>query len=311
MKYLVGTRGSPLSLAQTEWVIRRLAEANPGCDYEVVRITTRGDTDARPLFAIDQRGMFEREVDLAVAEERVDFAVHSMKDVPSGLPAGLRLACVPKRAPANDVLVSADGSTLEGLPPNSTVGTSSLRRAVQATRKRPDIAVKPVRGNIGTRIGKVGGPDYDAVILAAAGIGRLGLGVRHEVLPLDDFVPSPGQGALAVVAREGDAGTASMLGGIEDPDSRLEAEAERALSSAVDSGCRFPVGAYARAGGGELTLRASAFSVDGSRSLAVEKTGPKSDPASLGVLAGRELRERGLGDLALNWRERLEEWNGG
>lgn len=305
----MGTRGSRLSVAQTSRVICELEGANPGCRYETVPITTRGDTDPRPLFAIDQKGIFEKEVDRAVAEKKVDFAVHSLKDVPSDLPGGLCLACVPKREQVNDVLISKDGLPLEGLPQNATVGTSSLRRAVQIARKRPDITVRPIRGNIETRIKKIDGSNYHAVVLASAGVRRLGLDVRLAVLPVDDFSPSPGQGALAIVARKDDHGTISMLEKIQDPDSRAEAEAERALSSAVGSGCRFPVGAYARSGGGMLTLRVSAFSVDGSRSIAVERAGPKSDPVSLGNLAAAELRERGIDGLALNWREKVEEWN--
>ena len=261
------------------------------------------------MFAIDQKGIFEKEVDRAVAEKKIDFAVHSLKDVPSDLPDGLSLACVPRRGPVNDVLISSDGLSLEDLPQNAVVGTSSLRRAVQITRKRPDITVKPIRGNIETRIEKIDGSGYDAVVLAAAGIGRLGLDVRHSVLSVDDFSPSPGQGALAIVAHRDDHETISMLKKIEDPDSRLEVEAERSLSSAVDSGCRFPVGAYAKSDGRMLTLKVSAFSVDGYKSIMVEKTGNKSDPVSLGRLVGRELHERGINDLALNWREMVEEWN--
>ena len=311
MRYLIGTRGSQLSIAQTRWVIDRLQEANPDCEYGIVPITTRGDTDPRPLFEVDQKGIFEKEVDTAVVEKKVDFAVHSMKDVPSNLPGGLSLACVPKREMVNDVIISRDGSTLEDLPHNATVGTSSLRRAVQVTRKRSDVTVKPIRGNIETRIRKIDYSDYDAVVLAYAGIIRLGLDVKYAVLPTDDFVPSPGQGALAIVARTGDHDTISMLKRIEDNDSRLEVEAERALSSAIDSGCRFPVGAYAKSDGTMIALKVSAFSVDGSRSLVVEKTGSKSDPFSLGDLAGRELQERGIVDLASNWRKKVKEWNKG
>ena len=170
MKYLVGTRGSRLSVAQTNWVIGKLKDANPECSYEIIPITTKGDVDPRPLFAIDQKGIFEKEVDRAVAEKKVDFAVHSLKDVPSDLPDGLSLACVPKRESINDVLISKDDLSLEALPQNATVGTSSLRRAVQLTRKRPDITVKPIRGNIETRIKKISGTNYDAVVLASAGL---------------------------------------------------------------------------------------------------------------------------------------------
>lgn len=286
-----------------------MKNSNPGSTYEVIPITTKGDTDSRPLFTIDQKGIFEKEVDRAVSEKKADFAVHSLKDVPSELPVGLSLACVPRRAAVHDVLISRQGLLLEDLPHKAIVGTSSLRRAVQIMRKRPDLTVKPIRGNIETRIKKIESHDYDAIVLASAGIERLGLDIPHIDLPVDDFSPSPGQGALAIIARRKDDETISMLKKIEDPDSRLEVDAERALSSAVDSGCRFPVGAYAKSDGMLLTLKVSAFSVDGSKSITVEKTGDKSDPVSLGSLVGRELQDRGINDLALNWRENVEEWN--
>ncbi len=309
MKYIVGARGSQLSVAQTNWVISELKKVNPDSEYEIKTITTKGDTDTRPLFTIDQKGIFEKEIDRAVAQKEVDFAVHSLKDVPSEIDDSLILACIPKREVVNDVFISSDGSTLETIKPGAVIGTSSLRRAVQVTRKRSDVIVKPIRGNIETRIRKVFDENYDAVILAQAGISRLGVDVKFTQLPIDDFSPSPGQGAIAIVARADDSQTISMLKKIEDADSRLEIEAERALSDFVDSGCRFPVGAYAKSNGSEMTLSVVAFSVDGKKSLQVNKTGNKTDPKSIGKSAGEELREKGVNELALNWREKVEEWN--
>ncbi len=309
MKYIVGARGSQLSVAQTNWVIQELKKVNPDSEYEIKTITTKGDTDTRPLFTIDQKGIFEKEIDRAVAQKEVDFAVHSLKDVPSEIDDSLILACIPKREVVNDVFISSDGSTLETIKPGAVIGTSSLRRAVQVTRKRSDVIVKPIRGNIETRIRKVFDENYDAVILAQAGISRLGVDVKFTQLPIDDFSPSPGQGAIAIVARADDSQTISMLKKIEDADSRLEIEAERALSDFVDSGCRFPVGAYAKSNGSEMTLSVVAFSVDGKKSLQVNKTGNKTDPKSIGKSAGEELRKKGVNELALNWREKVEEWN--
>jgi len=309
LKYIVGARGSQLSVAQTNWVISELKKVNPDCDYEIKPITTKGDTDTRPLFTIDQKGIFEKEIDRAVAQKEVDFAVHSLKDVPSELDENLILASIPKREVVNDVFISSDDSTLDDIREGSVIGTSSLRRAVQVSRKRPDVIVKPIRGNIETRIRKVSGEDYDAIVLAQAGISRLGVDVKHTLLSIDDFSPSPGQGAIAIVARADDSETISMLKKIEDDDSRLEIEAERSLSDYVDSGCRFPLGAYAKSDGSEITLTVSAFSVDGKQSLQVNKTGKKEDPKSLGKNAGEELRRKGVNDLALNWREKVEEWN--
>ena len=190
MKYIVGARGSQLSVAQTNWVISELKKVNPDSEYEIKTITTKGDTDSRPLFTIDQKGIFEKEIDRAVAQKEIDFAVHSLKDVPSQIDNTLILACIPKREVVNDVFISSDGSSLETIKPGAVIGTSSLRRAVQVTRKRPDVTVKPIRGNIETRIRKASGENYDAIVLAQAGITRLGVDVKYSQLSIDDFFPS-------------------------------------------------------------------------------------------------------------------------
>ena len=308
MNYTIGARGSRLSVAQTRWIAEELGRANPDSQYTIVPISTRGDADPRPLFAIDQRGIFEKEIDRAVAQRRVDFAVHSLKDVPSELDADLTLACIPRRQAIHDVIISGDGAGLDSIASGGVVGTSSLRRAVQIMRKRPDLQIKPIRGNIETRIGKVSG-EYDAVVLAQAGIARLKLDVKYVRLPLDEFCPSPGQGALAIVARADEPQTIKMLKKIEDAQSRGEIEAERALSCNIESGCRFPVGAYAVSDGDEMTLRAVAFSVDGKVSISAQKTGPADNPGDLGRRAAEDLQKQGMDGLALNWREKVEEWN--
>ena len=309
MKYVVGARGSQLSVAQTNWVMSELTKIHPDSEFELNKITTKGDTDSRPLFTIDQKGIFEKEIDRAVAIGDVDFAVHSLKDVPSQLDDGLVIACIPKREKVNDVFISSDNSTLENIKSGAIIGTSSLRRAVQISRIRSDVTVKPIRGNVETRIRKISESDYDAIVLAQAGLSRLGIAVQYIPLSISEFSPSPGQGAIAVVAREDDSKTISMLRGIEDADSRLEIEAERSLSDFVDSGCRFPLGAYAKSSDSQMTLTVNAFSVDGKKSIQVSKTGKKEDPVSLGKNVGLELQSKGVNDLALNWREKVEEWN--
>jgi len=309
LTFLVGTRGSNLSLAQTNWVISELQKQNPSSEFEIKTITTKGDTDTRALFTIDQKGIFEKEIDKAVAEKQIDFAVHSLKDVPSDISKSLTIACVPKRESANDVLITKDGSNLKTIQLSAVVGTSSLRRAVQVSRIRPDVVVKPVRGNIETRINKVIDGKFDAIILAEAGISRLGLDVKHSVLSTKDFPPSPGQGALAIVCRADDDKTISMLKKIEDKKSRIEIEAERALSDYVESGCRFPVGALAIANSGMLKLTVTAYSVDGKISIKVEKTGDVDNPKNLGQELGKELKKSGITEIASNWRESLDEWN--
>lgn len=309
MRYKIGTRGSLLSLAQTNWVISELKKKSPETDFEIVTIKTKGDTDARPLFTINQKGIFEKEIDRAVAEKKVDFAVHSLKDVPSTLPNDLVLACVPKREEANDIFISKNNNTLETIKKGAKIGTSSLRRAVQIWRIRPDLVVKPIRGNIETRIRKIDKGEFDAVILAQAGISRLGLDVKFEKLSTKDFPPSPGQGAIAIIARKDNHQLIEVLKKIEDLDSRYAVEAERSLSVFVDSGCRFPVGALAEKKGNKLTLNVIVYSVDGNKSINVQNTGDFFQAAELGEQAALELAKKGVAELAKNWREKVEEWN--
>jgi hydroxymethylbilane synthase len=309
MKYLIGTRGSQLSLTQTNWVVSELKKKSPQTEFEIISIKTQGDTDARPLFTINQKGMFEKEIDRAVAEKKVDFAVHSLKDIPAELPDNLELTCVPKREEANDVFIAKDGSTLDTIKKGSVIGTSSLRRAVQITRARPDVTVKPIRGNIETRIRKVHDGEFDGIVLAEAGISRLHLDVKFQRLSMDAFPPSPGQGALGIVSRRDNLPLVELLKKIEDPETRNSVEAERSLSMFVDSGCRFPVGAFAHKENNRLKLKVIVYSIDGSRSIMVEKDSEVNQANELGKQAAQELREKGISDIAKNWREKVEEWN--
>ena len=309
MKYLVGTRGSHLSIAQTNWIISELKNNSPETEFEIITIKTKGDTDARPLFTINQKGIFEKEIDRAVAEKRVDFAVHSLKDVPAELPEELVLACIPKREDPNDVFISKDGHTLDTIKKGAIIGTSSLRRAVQIIRIRPDVIVRPIRGNIETRINKIDDGRFDAIVLAQAGLRRLGLDVKFQTLPVDRFPPSPGQGAIAIVARKDNQMLIDLLKKIEDPQSRYAIEAERSLSIFVDSGCRFPVGALAQKRGNKLVLSVTVYSVDGSKSIIVEKDSEPTHAHELGKQVASELASKGIAELAKNWREKVEEWN--
>ena len=207
------------------------------------------------------------------------------------------------------MFISSDKSTLQSIKSGAVIGTSSLRRAVQISRIRSDVTVKPIRGNVETRIKKINNGDYDAVVLAQAGLNRLGLDVHATKLSTIDFPPSPGQGALGIVSRADDEKTNAMLKKIEDADSRLRVESERSLSRYVESGCRFPVGAFAESNGQSLKLTVVVYSIDGKKSIIVEKTGSKDDPQTLGKLAGEELTNKGVNELAINWREKVEEWN--
>ena len=306
----VGTRGSRLAIAQTEIALVALRKAHPQIRFEVITISTKGDVDKRPLFTLDEKGIFEKEVNEAVKKGEVDFAVHSLKDVPSDLSDDLSVACIPKRASPNDVLVTDNGQKLKDLVPGSVVGTSSLRRAVQLTKTRPDLNVRPIRGNVETRVKKVISGEYDAAVLAEAGLARLGMkDVIVQRFSIRDFVPAPGQGAIAIVCRHDHTALAGMLQYIEDRRSRIAVLAERALIRKVEGGCRFPLGAVAITNDDKITLYASVFSADGKQSIHVKKVGRASKPEELGSSAANMLVKQGAMDLAEGWRRAVDEWN--
>jgi hydroxymethylbilane synthase len=306
----VGTRGSRLAIAQTEIALAALRKVYPKMHFEVITISTKGDIDKRPLFTMDEKGIFEKEVNEAVRQGAVDLAVHSLKDIPSDLSDDLSVACIPKRARPNDVLVNDNGQKLKELAPGSVVGTSSLRRAVQLTRTRPDLTIKPIRGNVETRVKKVISGEYDAVVLAEAGLTRIGMkDVIVERFSVRDFVPAPGQGAIAILCRYGDKALASMLRQVEDPRSRIEVFAERALVRKIEGGCRFPLGAVAITNDDKITLYASVFSSDGNQNIRIKKVGRASEPEKLGSKVADMLVKQGATDLAEGWRRAVEEWN--
>jgi hydroxymethylbilane synthase len=244
-----------------------------------------------PLPEIGGKGLFTSELEKALVEGQVDAAVHSLKDLPVQDSPGITIAAIPVRAEVRDVLVSADGSNLDSLPEGARVGTSSLRRASQLLAYRPDLHPEPIRGNVDTRLRKVEERQYDAIILAGAGLVRLGL-ERYitQWLPLDLMLPAPGQGALAVQARDGDERTLALLAPLEDLPSRRAVEAERAFLSNLGGGCSLPVAAYAEEIGSSLQLRGLVSSVDGSH--VINLTGEGYDPQEVGkVLAVRALQE--------------------
>jgi hydroxymethylbilane synthase len=311
MKYNVGTRGSRLAIAQTEIVLSILREKT-SIDFEVVTINTTGDIDKRPIFTIDEKGIFEKEINQAVISGQVDFAVHSLKDIPSDLSDKLIVASIPKRASPNDVLVSKDKLKLKELPTKAIVGTSSLRRAIQIFRLRPDLHVKPIRGNVETRIRRLDVGEYDGVILAEAGLIRLGMkDVIAERFDFKDFVPAPGQGAIAIVCRRQNAELIELLKTAEDLESKIEVDAERALVSKLEAGCRFPVGAIAvsKPSQSTFTLYASIFSPDGRKNIKLKNSGNVRHAAYVGIELADLLLKEGAKDLAAGWRNAVEDWN--
>ena len=310
MIFKVGSRKSKLALVQTQIVINSLKRINND-EFITVPVTTKGDRDMLPLFSLDSKGIFEREVDTAVVNGEVDFAIHSLKDIPSDLHEELVIASIPKRAEPNDVLISKDKKCLSKLPKGAIVGTSSLRRAVQINRKNPYLKVNPIRGNVETRVGKIG-KVCDAIVLAAAGIIRLKMNTLiTERFDLLDFVPAPGQGAIAVVCRRDNPKLIKLLQSIEDTVSRNSIDAERALIQHIESGCRFPIGAIATYDSKlhKLVLHASVFSADGKKNIRVSKSAPVSNSFDLGERVAKVLIEKGVSNLADGWRQAIQDWN--
>lgn len=308
----MGTRGSRLAVTQTQIVVDALRIANPFVDFELVTISTKGDLDKRPLFTIDEKGIFEKEVNEAVITGDVDFAVHSLKDIPSNLSDKLTIACIPKRGKPNDVLVNGKKIKFADLRSGSVIGTSSLRRAIQVLRKRPDLNVRPIRGNVETRVKKSISGEYDSLILAEAGLTRLNMrDVIVERFNTKDFLPSPGQGAIAIVCRKDDLKLIKILKRIEDSRSRSEINAERSMLTQIEGGCRFPVGTYAITSydSSRLTLYADVFSADGTKSIKVKETGNSREPNRLGIKVANLLIQGGTMKLAEGWRAAVQEWN--
>jgi hydroxymethylbilane synthase len=300
----VGTRGSRLSLVQTDMVVEKIKRANRAVEVEKSIISTSGDLDrSTPLFSLDQKGIFEKEVDQAVLDGRVDFAVHSMKDVPTLEDTRLIIAAVPERGPVADVLVSHRGVGMRDLQDGGIVGTSSLLRAAQVRRVRPELRVEPIIGNVDTRIQKVERGDYDAAILAEAGLARLGLlDKMAERLSLDDFMPAPGQGALAIVTRRDNPRLMETLRTIEDRSTRVEVEAERELVKTLEGGCKVPIGALASANRDTVHLTACILSADGLERLTVSRTGPSDKPEKIGRTVGEDLLAQGAKKIEETWR---------
>ena len=263
------------------------------------------------LFSVDEKGIFEKEVDKAVLDERADFAVHSIKDIPTELDGDLVIASILKRESPNDVLIGKSKMKLEQLPKNSRVGTSSLRRAVQIKRKNPNVTVIPIRGNVESRVKKCLHGPFDALVLAEAGLKRLELSnqiiQRFSYL---DFVPAPGQGAIGIVCRKDNKKALRVLQKVEDKPTKYAIDAERSLIQYLNAGCRFPVGAVAipNLRTKRITLHASVFSADGSQSINLKKSDVISNAVKVGKQVANDLLSRGAGDFAHEWREALEKW---
>jgi hydroxymethylbilane synthase len=292
-RLVLGSRGSALALRQTEIVAEALRARQPDIEIRVRTVETEGDrVQDRPISQLGDKGVFVRAVEAALLAGTIDLAVHSLKDVPADISVpGLHLAAFIAREDPRDCLISREGLELAALPPDSRIGTSSLRRRMQLQALRPDLMAVPIRGNVDTRLRKLRGGEYDAIILAAAGLHRLGLAdVVTEYLPVDRFTPDAGQGIIAVQARDRDSAGAPAAA-IDEPASRAAATAERAVVRALNADCRSPVGAYAQIEGERMLLRGMAADEDGGRLRQSSVEGPLAAAEALGAELGRRLTE--------------------
>lgn len=302
--YRIGSRGSKLALWQAEHVRVRLEAARPGARVEIEIIKTSGDVVRDlPLSVIGGQGVFTREIEHALLEGRVDIAVHSLKDLPTVLADGLALSAITAREDVRDALVLPAGApnsapSVEALPAGARVGTSSQRRGAQLRFLRPDLEPRDIRGNVDTRLGKLDAGDYDALLLAAAGLRRLGLAHRiSAALSISEMLPAVGQGALGVETRADDTEARTLVSPLDHAETRAACLAERALLRALGGGCQLPIAAYAAVGGGTLRLEGLVADPSGARLLRDAVEGPASEPERLGERLAARLTD--LGALTL------------
>ena len=303
-KLRIGTRGSPLAVIQAETVGRMLEAAFPGLAVDYVIVRTSGDRiQDRPLAEVGGKGLFTKEIEQALFAREIDLAVHSMKDVETFLPDGLRIAAMLPREDPRDVLLSRDGATLDDLPEGARIGTSSVRRQAQILHRRPDLAVVPFRGNVQTRLRKLEAGEADATLLAAAGLKRLdSLDIATQILDSDDLLPASGQGAIGVEARADEILVLEMLAAIDHPDTTLCVEAERAMLAALDGSCRTPIGALAELDTLDegIFLRGLVARPDGSEMHRGDRRGAREDAAAMAADLGAELRAA-MGEDFFKW----------
>jgi len=288
----IGTRASKLALRQSEWVKDEIEATHPHVNVDLIRIKTRGDKILdSPLSKIGGKGLFVKEIEDALLEKRVDLAVHSMKDVPAELPDRLILSTFPKREDPADVLISIGGQTLDQFPHQARVGTSSLRRGAQLLHVHPDIELVPLRGNVDTRLRKLETENLHAIILAAAGLKRLGLSNRiTQTLPFDQVLPAVGQGALGIETRRDDEQTVNLLQFLDHKPTRIAVTTERAFLKELEGGCQVPIAGLAQLDEDKLRFQGMVAEIDGSRILREEIIGTKDQAEEIGVaLAGRLL----------------------
>lgn len=297
-KIIVGSRRSRLALAQTKWVIKKLESLGLPYEFEIKEIVTKGDKILDVMLSkVGGKGLFVKEIEQALYDGEIDFAVHSMKDMPAELPEGLVIAAIPQRVDPRDVLISKHHLSLDELPEGAVIGTSSLRRSAQLLNIRPDLAIKWIRGNIDTRLKKLKEENYDAIILAAAGLLRLDWSKEEitQFLPTEVFLPAVGQGALGIECRADDQEIIALLKHIHDRESGLAVQAERAFLARIEGGCQVPVAAHATIQGKEIRLTALVGSPDGKTIIKESMSG--KEPMSLGESLADRLLEMGAREI--------------
>lgn len=295
----IGTRGSQLALFQANWVRERLVQAHPHLNVTLIKIKTTGDKiqDA-PLAKIGGKGLFVKEIEEALIQKRIDLAVHSIKDVPIELPEGLHLSVITKREDPRDVFISKDGTRLKDLPQGAKIGTSSLRRQAQLLHFRDDFAIIPLRGNLDTRLKKLKTSDLDGIVLALAGVRRLGVEARiTEVIPPEISLPAIGQGALGIETRKGDEEAEETTRFLDDPESSIAISAERAFLKRLGGGCQVPIAAFGRVEDCTLRIDGMVGMIDGKRLIRHHVEGPVEEAESLGIKLAEILLSKGAKEI--------------
>ncbi len=295
----IATRKSPLALWQARYVREALLARHPDLEVELLTMTTQGDKILdTPLAKVGGKGLFVKELEMGMLEGRADLAVHSMKDVPVDFPPGLGLAAILPREDPRDALISNNFTSIDQLPQGARVGTSSLRRQCQLRARRPDLRVLDLRGNVNTRLQKLDDGDYEAILLAAAGVRRMGWESRlTELLAPEQFVPAIGQGAIGIEIRLDDTATRERVAPLNDADTATRVAAERALNEALQGGCQVPIAGYAELGHGVIVLRALVGRPDGSELVQGVISGKPEDAIELGQVLADDLLSRGAGEI--------------
>jgi len=295
----IATRKSALALWQAEYVKAKLLEHHPRLQVELVPMSTQGDKILdTPLAKIGGKGLFIKELEIAMLEGRADIAVHSMKDVPVAFPEGFGLHAICERENPFDAFVSNTYESLDALPQGAVVGTSSLRRQCQIRKHHPDLIIKDLRGNVNTRLAKLDANEYDAIILASAGLIRLGMESRIRMpLPESVSLPAVGQGAVGIECRNDDAELIELLSALNHSETHTRVTAERAMNERLEGGCQVPIGSFATLNDNALTLTGMVGKPDGSTLLFASATGPTENAQSIGVEVAEALLEQGAGDI--------------